>query len=70
MPSITFNSGSGNWTIPTGVTSIQIDLWGGGGGGGGGGDAGSGQGASGGAAGGYCQKASLTVTPGGTIEHL
>jgi protoheme IX farnesyltransferase len=27
----TFNSGSGNWTVPTGVTSVQIQIWGGGG---------------------------------------
>ena len=38
MPSVTFNSGSGNWTVPDRVFSVSVQLWGGGGGGSGGGD--------------------------------
>ena len=71
MTTDTYNSGSGNWTVPSGVTSVQIELWGGGGGGGGGGTgSGSNDGAGGGGSGGYCKKDSLAVTPGGTVAYV
>ena len=66
----TFNSGSGNWTVPAGVTSVQIEVWGAGGGGGGGGAGSGSNGASGGGGGGYCKKNALTVTPGQTISYV
>ena len=34
MTTTTYNSGSGNFTVPAGVISLQIELWGGGAGGG------------------------------------
>ncbi|RTK96716.1 MAG: hypothetical protein EKK64_03145, partial [Neisseriaceae bacterium] len=64
----TYNSGSGNWTVPAGITSVQIELWGGGGGGGSGGAGSGANGASGGGGGAYCKK-TLTVTPGQTISY-
>jgi trimeric autotransporter adhesin len=33
MTTDTFNSGAANWTVPAGVTSVEIELWGAGGGG-------------------------------------
>jgi hypothetical protein len=65
----TFTS-SGTFTVPADVTSIVVELWGGGGGGAGGGDgmdyiggATGGAGGGGGGAGGYV-KTRVTVTPG------
>lgn len=66
----TFNSGSGNWTVPAGVTSVQIELWGAGGGGGQGDDVGGSVGATGGGAGAYCKKNALSVTPGDIISYV
>ena len=66
----TFNSGSGNWTVPSGVTSVQIEVWGAGGGGGSGGAGSGANGASGGGGGAYCKKNALTVTPGQTISYV
>jgi hypothetical protein len=34
MPTVTFTSGTGSWTVPAGVTSLDVAAWGGGGGGG------------------------------------
>jgi hypothetical protein len=68
--SVVFSSGSGNWTVPTGVTSVQIEVWGAGGGGGCGGNGSGSNGASGGGGGGYCKKNALTVTPGQTISYV
>lgn len=51
-------SQNSTWTVPTGVTKIKIEAWGGGGGGAFGG---------GGAAGTYAVSSELTVTPGETI---
>lgn len=51
--------GSNTWTAPTGVTSVQVELWGAGGGGGSG-DVSAGAGAGGGA----YSKGTVTVTPG------
>ena len=70
MTTDTYNSGSGNWTVPSGVTSVQIEVWGGGGGGGGGGAGSGSNGASGGGGGGYCKKNALTVTPGDLIAYV
>lgn len=65
----TYTSGSGTFTVPSGVTSITIEVWGGGGGGGGG-DAGSGNnGGGGGGGGGYTVKNDLSVTPGQTFTY-
>ena len=61
MTTTTYNSGSGNFVVPAGVTSLQIELWGGGGGGGQGN--GSSAGAGGGGGGGYVKKNALVVTP-------
>ncbi|MFT0892740.1 hypothetical protein [Pseudochelatococcus sp. G4_1912] len=55
---------SGNFTVPSGVSSIDVQLWGAGGGGGGVGTVG--QSAGGGGGGGYC-RARLAVTPGQVI---
>ena len=50
------------WTAPTGVTSVQAEVWGGGGGGGGQNLASDGGGGGGGGA--YSKKNSVTVVPG------
>ena len=64
----TFNA-NGSFTVPTGVTSIIVEAWGGGGSGGGTASAPSGQarGGSGGGGGAYALK-TLTVTPGSTLS--
>lgn len=56
---VTLNSGSGTWTVPTGVTTISIVVVGGGGGGGG-------DGGSGGGGGELRASASQNVTSGAT----
>ena len=59
------STGTGSWTVPAGVTSVQIELWGGGGGGvsgGGGADIGGGAGA-------YVIETGLAVTPGASITY-
>jgi hypothetical protein len=61
-------TGSGNWTVPTGVTSVTVHVWGGGAGGGGGGP-GFTTGGAGGASGGYSSSV-LTVTPGDVIPYV
>lgn len=59
---ITFNVGNNcTFTIPSGVTSIKVQAWGGGGSGG---QSGSGGGGGGGAGGNYAQKNSISVTGG------
>jgi len=52
------------WTVPAGVTSITVYLWGGGGGGGGGNNSGSAWGNGGGGGGGGCGYATIAVTAG------
>jgi hypothetical protein len=54
---------SGSWTPPAGVTSIQVEAWGGGGGGGGS-TGSSGRAGGGGAGGGYVKNTTVAVTPG------
>jgi hypothetical protein len=57
---------SGPWVVPTGVTSIQVEAWGGGGGGGG--TASSASKSGGGGSGGcYLKHTSISVTPGETL---
>lgn len=56
---------SGTWVCPQGVTSIQVEAWGGGGGGGGAANTANYRGAGGGG-GAYQKVTSLTVTPGQT----
>ncbi|SEP80285.1 beta strand repeat-containing protein [Flavobacterium urocaniciphilum] len=55
---------SGSWTVPTGVTSVKVDIWGGGGGGGGSNV--NKDGGSGGGSGAYVTR-TVTVTPGAVI---
>lgn len=62
-----YNSGAGNFTVPCGVTSITVQIWGGGGAGGGDGTNDS-NGGSGGGAGGY-STATIAVTPGQVIAY-
>jgi hypothetical protein len=62
--SITYTSGSGNWTAPAGVTSVQVQAWGGGGGGGGGG-----YGGGGGGGGEFAAEPTLAVTPGNSYSY-
>ncbi len=69
VSSTTYNSGSGNFTVPSGIYVIVIEGWGAGGGGGGGGDGGANQAASGGAQGGYFRK-TITVSPGDLIAYV
>jgi hypothetical protein len=60
-------AGNHTWTCPPGVTSVEVECWGGGGGGGG---AGAEYNAAGGAAGGsYVQVATMSVTSG-TVYNL
>jgi len=62
-----FNTtGSGMFTVPDGVTSIKVEVWGAGGGGGG--SSTSNKGGSGGGGGAYCVNTS-TVTPGQAINY-
>lgn len=59
--SVTFsNPGTGSWTVPANVSSIQVEAWGGGSAGG--------AGAGGGAGGGYSREAALAVTPGSVLS--
>lgn len=64
---VTFDSGSGVWQVPTGVTELVIEAWGAGGGGGasGGGPSSSGKGAGSGA---YVKK-TVSVTPGDNLPY-
>ncbi|TDE45909.1 choice-of-anchor D domain-containing protein [Flavobacterium rhamnosiphilum] len=55
-------STSGTFTVPAGVTSIQVEAWGGGGAGGG--ATKNSSGAGGGAGGGYVKNTAFTVVPG------
>jgi hypothetical protein len=55
---------SGTFTVPVGITSIDIEAWGAGGAGGG--ATGNGSAGGGGAGGGYAKKTSFTVVPGTT----
>ncbi len=63
VPSFT-STGSQQWTVPAGVTSITVDVWGAGGGGG---RRRSSDGASGGGGGGAFSRSILSVTPGTTL---
>lgn len=65
--SATFNSGSGSWTVPTGVTSVVIECWGAGGGGSGGG-ANFLESGAGGGGGAYLLK-TQAVTPGDSVAY-
>jgi hypothetical protein len=60
-----FTSGSGTWTAPAGVTSVEYLVVGGGGGGG----AGSGTGAGSGGGGGSVKTGTLVVTPGSAYSY-
>ncbi len=66
----TYNSGSGNFVVPAGVTSLQIEGWGAGGGGGSGETgAGSGDDGGGGGGGGYFIETAASVTPGQNVAY-
>jgi len=56
-------TGSGSWQVPSGVTIVYIELWGGGGGGGM-------AYCMGGGAGAYVKATNLAVTPGSTITYI
>jgi len=58
-----YEAGTYNWVAPTGVTSVEVELWAGGGGGGCPPEGGVGKGGGGGGAGGYL-RAVVQVTPG------
>jgi len=58
----TYTSGSGTFSVPSGITAVRVLVLAGGGGGG------SGT-AGGGGAGGYIEVPSFTVTPGGTVSY-
>jgi len=58
------SQGAGTYIVPSGITSLTVKMWGGGGGGGGGGATAAG---GGGGGGGY-STATLTVTPGETLN--
>lgn len=58
---------SGNWTVPCGVTSITVEVWGGGGAGAGD-QTTTGGGSGGGASGGYVSQV-ISVQPGATISY-
>lgn len=60
------NNGTETFTVPTGVTSVTVQIWGGGGGGGG--STTSGSGGSGGGGGGYTTK-TFSVTAGQNITY-
>ena len=55
------SAGNYNWTCPAGVTSVDVECWGGGGGGGG--SSSTGNGGSGGGSGAYVKKMAIPVTP-------
>jgi len=66
----TVNS-SGNFTVPAGVTQLQVECWGGGAGGAGGGLAGgANSGGYGGGAGAYSKVNALTVTPLAVLPYV
>lgn len=68
--SVTLGSGSGSWTVPSGVTSINVIVQGGGGGGGGGHHpCGNGKHTGGSGGNGYENSGTLSVTPGQTISY-
>jgi len=69
--SVTFTSGSGNWTAPAGVTSVKAECWGAGASGESGESNGSGGGSPGGGGGGgeYAQEPTLAVTPGNNYAY-
>ena len=60
---VTYTTGSGTWTVPTGVKSVEVLVVAGGGGGGPGYQAG------GGGAGGLVYRSNFSVTPGNTISY-
>ena len=62
-------SGSGNFIVPAGVTTLKVELWGGGGGGGAGDVGGSSVGGAGGGGGAYIVAPYYAVTPGQSIAY-
>ena len=69
MTTITFTSGSGNWTCPAGVTSVTIANIGAGGGGSGNDDPADANSGSGGGGGESASQASVGVTPFGSYAY-
>jgi len=68
MPTQEYTSGSGNWSCPAGVTSVQVECWGGGGGGAAGYVA-SNYSSGGGGGGGEYSKQTIDVTPSGSYAY-
>jgi hypothetical protein len=69
LTTVFLTAASGNWTVPAGVTSVQVECIGPGGNGGDGGTANSTSGA-GGASGAYAKKNALSVTAGASIAYV
>ena len=65
----TYTSGSGTFSVPVGVTSVVVEVWGAGGGGGSGKDGGTHGGSPGGGGGAYCKK-TLAVSPSDSISYV
>lgn len=65
-----FTSGSGSWTVPSGVKTVKVTMIGAGGGGGGSAKLGSKQvNEGGGGGGGACTQFTMSVTPGQSISY-
>lgn len=62
-----YTSGSGNWSVPSGVSLVEVTMIGGGGGGQS--DNTSSPGKPSGGSGEYCLRVPLIVTPGGTVAY-
>ncbi|WP_460390447.1 glycine-rich domain-containing protein, partial [Algoriphagus aestuariicola] len=66
-PTTISTPGNGSWPVPSGVTSITVEVWGAGGAGG---VAGSNPSAGGGGSGGGYVRTNLSVTPGSSINYF
>ncbi len=66
--SVTYNSGSGNFSVPHKITQLDVQVWGGGGGGGF--NSSANRPAAGGGGGGFTRHTSFSVTPGSDINYV
>ncbi|MBI5971264.1 MAG: DUF11 domain-containing protein [Deltaproteobacteria bacterium] len=67
-PTTVTYAASGNWTVPAGVTSAAVEVWGGGGGGGG--STATNNSGGGGGGGGSYSSSTVAVTPGAVIPYV
>ncbi len=65
-----YTTGSGSWTCPALVTSVQVECWGGGGAGGSANKTNTSSWGGGGAGGAYARRASVPVTPGHSYTYF